>query len=70
MKARFVYVVVNNLPQEFGEREVHEIFDNRKAAECELKCLRQLDDYANQYMRIERYALRSRSTMTPVKKRV
>jgi len=64
----FVYLVIDDLPPEFGEMRIIGCFNNKRAANEMNKSLRQLDDYANQYVRIRRYKLQTKSTLIPVKK--
>ena len=65
----FVYLVINDVPQELGEIEIVGVFSNKKAAACEIKCLRQIDQYANQYTKVVREVLRDNSIHEPVRKR-
>ena len=61
----FVYLVINDVPQELGEIEIVGVFSNKKAAACEIKCLRQID----QYTKVVREVLRDNSIHEPVRKR-
>ena len=65
----FIFLVINDVPQELGEIEIIGVFSNKKAAETEVTCLRQLDNYANQYTKILVQKLRDKSIHTSVRKR-
>lgn len=47
-----VYVIFNNCPFNFGEKEIIAIHLNKPTAEDALKRLKKKDEYANQYLEI------------------
>ena len=67
--SRYVWIVIDDLPEEFGIPEICGVFDNAKAAKAEAEALRQIDNYKNQYVRIAKWTVRGRSIHQPVRAR-
>lgn len=64
-----VYLVIDDLPRDFGNYKICGAYSNKKAAETHKEAMRQIDAYANQYVIVQRMPVYDESCWIPVKKK-